>query len=146
MQQILAVGAGGFVGAVLRYLISAAMLKRFPDFPPAGTLLVNVVGCAVIGVVMALISEHNALSPNTRLLLVTGILGSLTTFSTFGYDTLRPRSNGTTRAGRRLCGRQPAAGPGGSDDCARFDDCTVRRKQLRISLFRPLTGNAVKHF
>ena len=57
-------------------------------FFPWGTLVVNVLGCLVIGVLMELAREEEYLSGNARLLLVTGLLGSLTTFSTFGYETI----------------------------------------------------------
>ena len=90
MQQILAVGCGGFLGAVARYALTGLMHRRFPAFLPAGTLLVNVLGCLVIGVLMALVRERVLLSGHEtlRFFLITGILGSLTTFSTFGFETV----------------------------------------------------------
>ena len=89
LQNTLAVGCGGFVGAVLRYAISGALQSRFPKFTPAGTLAVNVLGCLIIGVLMAIVvSRPETFSQNVKLFLITGILGSLTTFSTFGYETV----------------------------------------------------------
>lgn len=86
--NILAVGCGGFLGAVARYALTGIMQKRFPHFTPAGTLAVNVAGCLLIGVLMAIVVKRPDFSPNLRLFLITGILGSLTTFSTFGYETV----------------------------------------------------------
>ena len=90
MQQLLAVGCGGFLGAVARYTLTVLMQKKFPGFTPGGTMLVNAMGCLLIGVLMALyieevwIFKHETL----RRFLIIGILGSLTTFSTFGYETV----------------------------------------------------------
>ncbi|MCH8828593.1 MAG: fluoride efflux transporter CrcB [Planctomycetes bacterium] len=87
--NVLAVGCGGFLGAVGRYLLSGYVQKRFPGFPPAGTLIVNVIGCLLIGVLMAIVVQRrHDFSPALQLFLITGILGSLTTFSTFGYETV----------------------------------------------------------
>ena len=90
MQQLLAVGVGGFLGAIARHMLTGLMHRRFPAFMPAGTLLVNVLGCLSIGVLMALVVERRfpMESETVRLLLITGFLGSLTTFSTFGYETI----------------------------------------------------------
>lgn len=89
MQQILAVGIGGFIGAVCRFVVTGFVQKRFPAFTPAGTLAVNVLGCLLIGGLMALVVlRPNDFHPTLRLFLITGILGSLTTFSTFGYETV----------------------------------------------------------
>lgn len=88
MQSLLAVGLGGFVGAVSRYALTGWMQLRFPAFRPAGTLLVNVLGCLLIGLLMGWVTHKPTLSEPLRLFLITGILGSLTTFSTFGYETV----------------------------------------------------------
>lgn len=88
IQQVLWVAAGGAAGAVMRYLISDWMYRRWPSAFPWGTLTVNVAGCLLIGV-MAHAIQTTALSPAMRLLLVTGLLGALTTFSTFGLETIR---------------------------------------------------------
>ena len=99
MQQLLAVGIGGFFGAIARYALSGYLQRRFPGFTPAGTLAVNVIGCFAIGLLMALVVAKQAGNLQTgilaalateraRALLVTGFLGGLTTFSAFGYETL----------------------------------------------------------
>lgn len=84
MREVLLVGCGGFVGAVLRY--GAARLLVGTAFPWA-TLLVNVVGSLALGFVLAL-SEREVLSPEQRALIGTGALGALTTFSTFSAETI----------------------------------------------------------
>ncbi len=94
MAYLLAVGLGGFVGAISRYVLTGWMQKAFPQFLPAGTLLVNVLGCLAIGFLMAIVIAQSTMgqpawmSHSLRLFLITGILGSLTTFSAFGYETV----------------------------------------------------------
>ena len=88
MWQILVVGLGGSLGAAARYTLTGLMHRKFPGFLPAGTLLVNVLGCFIIGVLMALVTQRQLRHPTLQLFLITGILGSLTTFSTFGYETV----------------------------------------------------------
>ncbi len=91
IQQLLIVGIGGFTGAILRYSISSWVQKKFPNFQPAGTLVVNVAGCLLIGFLMGCIVQKTwfADSPRMKLFMITGFLGSLTTFSTFGYETVQ---------------------------------------------------------
>ncbi|HVJ87110.1 MAG TPA: fluoride efflux transporter CrcB [Caulifigura sp.] len=81
--RLLVIAAGGALGALARYAVSEWFVRRLP----AGTLLVNVVGCFLIGLAMGLSIEHRWMSPNVRLFFVTGFLGALTTFSTFGWQT-----------------------------------------------------------
>lgn len=86
MYQLIIVGIGGFIGAVLRYVISILSIKVFGNTFPYGTLIVNITGCFVIGLILS--STTNQLNVNTKLLVITGLLGALTTFSTFSYETL----------------------------------------------------------
>jgi fluoride exporter len=88
MQNILCVGLGGFIGASLRYIISINSTKLFGAQFPYGTLIVNVIGGLFIGLIMELCITTNAISPSLKLFLVTGIIGGLTTFSTFSYETV----------------------------------------------------------
>ncbi|WP_456380540.1 fluoride efflux transporter CrcB [Hydrogenimonas sp.] len=83
---LLAIGTGGFVGAVLRFLISGWLQKLSPVLFPVGTLGVNVLGSFVIGF-MALYFEH-VIAPHQKALIITGMLGALTTFSTFSLETV----------------------------------------------------------
>ena len=88
MVNLLWIAIGGCGGALARYgLRNLVEGVTSTDFP-FGTLVVNVLGCLLIGVVMALIEHHGTFSPEARLLLLTGVLGSFTTFSTFGWETL----------------------------------------------------------
>lgn len=86
MSQLLWVGLGGFVGAIVRYQVSLWAHRWVAGPFPIGTLTVNVMGCFLIGVLMTRV-DHGAFSPETRVFLGTGLLGALTTFSTFGYET-----------------------------------------------------------
>ncbi len=89
LGKVLLVGAGGFIGSVLRYLIGGLVQSAFPASTfPYGTLAVNVTGCFAIGLVSQLVEAHAALGPATRTFLVVGCLGGYTTFSAFGNETV----------------------------------------------------------
>ena len=88
MLQVLYVGIGGFIGASLRYILSMNAAKLWGAQFPFGTLIVNVLGGFLIGFIMELSLTTGHISSNTRLFLTTGILGGLTTFSTFSYETM----------------------------------------------------------
>ena len=87
MQKIFYVGIGGFIGSSLRYIISIQSTKLFGTNFPFGTLIVNVLGGFLMGVIMQISTDTTLISPNQRLILTTGILGGLTTFSTFSLET-----------------------------------------------------------
>lgn len=97
-NRVLIVGLGGFLGSALRYMISAAMARAFGDFP-VGTLLVNVVGGLLMGFLMEASGGLLPMSDSMRVFLTTGILGGLTTFSTFSYETIAFLSEGNYRMG-----------------------------------------------
>ena len=86
LPSLLAVALGGSLGAVLRYLISLWTMARFDVGFWLGTLLVNAIGALLIGVLFVLISEKAVVAAHWRPLLVVGLLGSLTTFSTFSLE------------------------------------------------------------
>lgn len=83
--SILAISAGASVGAVLRWLLGTSMNAIFPTIP-LGTLAANLIGGYLIGVAMAFFAGHPGISPAWRLLIITGFLGGLTTFSTFSAE------------------------------------------------------------
>ena len=82
---VIAVGGGAAVGAWMRWGLGALLNPIFPTLP-LGTLAANLVGGLLMGVAMELASRHTLLSPETRLLVTTGFLGGLTTFSTFSAE------------------------------------------------------------
>lgn len=86
--MILLVGAGGAVGSVARFLSQQMIARYYPSSFPWGTLIVNIVGCFIIGIVYAFGEKGNLLSPEMRLLLATGFCGGFTTFSTFAYENI----------------------------------------------------------
>ena len=82
---LLAVGGGAAVGAWLRWGLGVALNPIFPTLP-LGTLAANLGGGLMMGLAMELVTRHALLSPEMRLLLTTGFLGGLTTFSTFSAE------------------------------------------------------------
>lgn len=78
---------GGFVGALLRYGLSGWVYSLNRSDFPSGTLVVNVVGALILGLVVGL-AERHIIHPNLQLFLTIGLLGALTTFSTFSYETI----------------------------------------------------------
>ena len=97
MGDWLAIGGGGFLGAVLRYRIYLWLPRR--PFP-WGILVVNLIGCFAMGMIMAAVHERAMFTERTRQFLLVGVLGALTTFSSFGWDTYDlSREEGWTMAG-----------------------------------------------
>lgn len=89
MHPIVLVGIGGFIGAVLRYLMSGFVqnLTQSVTFP-YGTLVVNMIGCFLMGLFSHLIESQAGMTAEMRLFLLVGLLGSFTTYSTFSHETL----------------------------------------------------------
>ncbi len=87
-MRLIYIGIGGFIGAILRYAIGGWMHKVVNQpWLPVGTFAVNMIGCFFIGLLMGMVETRQFLRPEMRLLLITGLLGSLTTFSTFAYES-----------------------------------------------------------
>jgi len=84
---ILAVGGGAAAGAWLRWGLGIALNPVFPTLP-LGTLAANLVGGLLMGVTMEILTRHAVLSPEAQLLVTTGFLGGLTTFSTFSGEVV----------------------------------------------------------
>jgi CrcB protein len=78
---------GGGTGSLARYLASTAIMARFGSRFPLGTLVINVTGSFLIGLIVTLLTERSQANPNWRPLLVIGFLGGYTTFSSFEWET-----------------------------------------------------------
>ena len=94
MKEMLWVGLGGFLGANARYLLGLWVAGRVGTTFPYGTLVINVTGSFILGLIMGLLDAH-VLAPAVRLSLAIGFVGAYTTFSTFTYETLRLIENGS---------------------------------------------------
>ena len=89
-KEILIVGVGSFAGGVLRYILSVGLSKlgRLWAFP-IGIMLINILGCFLIGVLYGYFKSKATTDPVLPLLLMTGVLGGFTTFSTFSFETIQ---------------------------------------------------------
>ena len=88
VKNLLFVFLGGGVGAAARYWLSGAVYDWLPSTFPYGNLVVNVSGCLLIGILMAVMQDRFLVDPSLRVFLVIGILGGFTTFSSFSYETI----------------------------------------------------------
>lgn len=102
---------GSGLGGILRYLTSTTMQKLInPGSFPIGTFCVNMIGCLFIGFIAQLSEARAVFSPEVRILLMVGILGGFTTFSSFGYETVQLIRDGelllalTNAAGQLILG------------------------------------------
>lgn len=86
MMNVVVVMIGGFLGAIFRYLVGE-WLPTSHGFP-TGTLLVNVIGCLLLGWLLSFIANQTNVNPKVALFLSTGIIGSFTTFSTFSIEVI----------------------------------------------------------
>lgn len=87
LSTILAVGSGGFIGAVMRVYLNGLFSKAISwHYIPVGTLGVNLLGSLIMGMLFAFFSHTQFFSPNMKSFLATGILGALTTYSTFALE------------------------------------------------------------
>lgn len=95
MGRVLLVGLGGFIGSAVRYGLGGwlARLKSGWSFP-IETLVINVTGCLVIGLLAGLAETRGVFTGPTRAFLFIGVLGGYTTFSTFGYETFQLMRDG----------------------------------------------------
>lgn len=93
LKNILLVALGGGVGSVARFCCQYFLHKWYPSSFPVGTFLVNITGCFLIGLFMG--SRSITLSPEWRVLLVTGLCGGFTTFSSFAYENVQLLKSGS---------------------------------------------------
>jgi CrcB protein len=95
MEKYFLVLLGGAIGSLARYLAASAIMNRYPGRFPLGTLVVNVTGCFLIGVILTSITQKTQPSPNWQLFLVVGLLGGYTTFSGFAWEIFTSARNGS---------------------------------------------------
>jgi fluoride exporter len=89
MRQLAIIFIGGGSGSVVRYLLGRAVTGLWLTALPIGTLVVNVIACGLVGVLWAMADERQLLSSEARLLLAVGFCGGMSTFSTFGAESIR---------------------------------------------------------
>ena len=99
MGNLLLIGLGGALGAMARYWLGGRVQALSGSFSfPYGTLAVNVLGAFLLGFLAYLVEGRGLLTPEARALLMVGLLGAFTTFSTFGLETLNLLREGQTTA------------------------------------------------
>jgi CrcB protein len=101
LAGFLAVGVGAALGAWLRWGLSTWLNPRVPSFP-LGTLAANLVGGYLVGFAVAYFAARHSLAPEVRLLVITGFLGGLTTFSTYSAEVVELLARGDYVAGAGL--------------------------------------------
>jgi fluoride exporter len=107
------VGVGGFLGSILRYALGGLLVRFKAGWSfPLETLVINVSGCLVIGVLSGLVETRGLFSGTTRAFLFIGVLGGFTTFSTCGYETFQLLRDGQWPAAAASTGLQVALGVG----------------------------------
>ncbi len=95
MGKMLWIGIGGFVGSVLRYLVSGYVQQATKSVQfPYGTLAVNLIGCLIIGFLSQLANTRGVFSAELRVFVFVGVLGGFTTFSTFGNESMNLLGDG----------------------------------------------------
>jgi CrcB protein len=99
MERLWWVCLGSALGGGARYLISQAALALLGPAFPYGTLTVNVIGSYLIGLIMHVGLESTLIPPTLRIFLTTGVMGGLTTYSTFNYETLQLVAEGDWHLG-----------------------------------------------
>ena len=86
-MNLFLIAIGGAIGSVARSLLSTFVLRATGSLFPAGTFVVNVVGCAVFGVIVGAAEQRFVLSPESRAFLLVGVLGGFTTFSSYAFES-----------------------------------------------------------
>ena len=114
MQRVLLVGLGGFLGSILRYGLGGLVARMRAGWTfPIETLVVNVAGCIVLGLLVGWSESRGVLSGSTRAFLFIGVLGGFTTFSALGYETFHLLRDGHWPGAALSVGMQVILGIGG---------------------------------
>lgn len=87
MVRMLLVGLGGFVGTLFRYWLSGLIARHYGETFPLGTLVVNAIGCFVIGFLFYFFYDRSLTTPTARTVVLIGVIGGFTTFSSYGLQT-----------------------------------------------------------
>jgi len=95
MNRYFMVMLGAALGGLVRYVVGSAVMQRFSGRYPLGTLVVNITGCFLIGVLLPFLTERGEPRPNLRLFVIVGVLGGYTTFSSFAWETFQAIDEGS---------------------------------------------------
>ena len=87
MAKLFLIGLGGFIGTLLRYWLSGFVATRYGETFPLGTLVVNAIGCFVIGFLFYFFYDRSLATPSARTVVLIGLIGGFTTFSSYGLQT-----------------------------------------------------------
>lgn len=87
MGKLLLIGVAGFIGTLSRYWLSGMVARRYGETFPMGTLVVNLIGCFLVGLLFYLLQERFLVNQTVRTVVLIGLLGGFTTFSSFGLQT-----------------------------------------------------------
>lgn len=104
MQKTIFIALAGLVGTLLRYWLSGFVARQYGETFPWGTMVVNLIGCLVTGAVFFLTEERFLVSPTVRTVLLIGLLGGFTTFSSYGLQTFTLLRDGEFWTGDFECG------------------------------------------
>ena len=114
MGRLLLVGLGGCLGTMLRYSLGGLIVRWKSGWTfPIETLVINVTGCVIIGLLAGLSESRGVFTGTTRAILFTGVLGGYTTFSAFGFETFQLLRDGQWPAAAISTGLQVVLGIGG---------------------------------